>query len=59
MELTCDVHKWMRGYIVVHTNPYLAVSDATGKLKIEGIPRAGIRTSPGTSSSARRRAKWK
>jgi len=38
MELTCDVHKWMRGYIVVHTNPYLAVSDATGKLKIEGIP---------------------
>lgn len=38
MEVACDVHKWMRSYVYVHTNPYLAVSDLNGKLKIEGIP---------------------
>jgi plastocyanin len=38
MEITCDVHKWMRGYMVVHTNPYIEVTDKLGKLAIEGIP---------------------
>jgi len=38
MEITCDVHKWMRGYVYVHTNPYAAVTDKSGALQIDGIP---------------------
>jgi hypothetical protein len=38
MEVTCDVHKWMRGYVYVHSNPYLEVSDKAGKLRIDAIP---------------------
>jgi hypothetical protein len=38
MEISCDVHKWMRAYVVVHTNPYVGVTDRLGKLRIDGIP---------------------
>lgn len=38
LELNCDVHKWMRGYTVIHTNPYLAVTDAKGKIELGEIP---------------------
>jgi len=38
MSIRCDVHKWMQGYMVVHTNPYIALTDAQGRLEIEAIP---------------------
>jgi len=38
MSIRCDVHKWMQGYMMVHTNPYIEVTDAQGKLAIEAIP---------------------
>lgn len=38
MEVKCDVHKWMKGYVLIHTNPYAGVTDTSGKLRIEGIP---------------------
>lgn len=38
MEVKCDVHDWMQAWVVVHTNPYVAVSDASGKLVIDAIP---------------------
>jgi len=38
MEIRCDVHKWMKGYMLVHTNPYAAVTDKLGKLTITEIP---------------------
>ena len=38
IEFNCDVHKWMRGYAIVHSNPYLAVSDAKGQIALEEIP---------------------
>jgi plastocyanin len=38
MDIRCDVHKWMQAYIVIHSNPYLAVTDEKGKLIIDGIP---------------------
>ena len=28
----------MKGYIVVHTNPYIAITDESGKLSISRIP---------------------
>lgn len=38
VDVKCDVHKWMQGYIMIHSNPYIAVSDSSGKLSIDGIP---------------------
>jgi plastocyanin len=37
-EVKCDVHKWMDGVILVRDNPYVAITDADGKFKIENIP---------------------
>ena len=36
--VSCNIHPWMRAYLVVRDNPYTGVSDETGTLKIEGIP---------------------
>ncbi|HVR75447.1 MAG TPA: hypothetical protein VMT52_14020 [Planctomycetota bacterium] len=38
MEINCDIHKWMRAYVVIHTNPYIDVTGKEGKLKLEDIP---------------------
>lgn len=40
MKIKCDVHKWMEGWIVVHDNPYIALSDEEGGLEIDEIPPA-------------------
>jgi len=34
----CNIHPWMKGYIVPRDNPYCAVSDADGKFTIKGLP---------------------
>jgi plastocyanin len=38
IKFTCDVHPWMRGFVVVTDHPFFAVSGADGKFKIEKIP---------------------
>ena len=38
VEINCDVHKWMRGYTVVHTNPYIEITDAKGNAAIDKVP---------------------
>ena len=38
VTVRCDVHNWMRAYVVVHDNPYLGVTDADGVLLIDDIP---------------------
>jgi plastocyanin len=38
IKFTCDVHPWMRGFVVVTDHPFFAVSGADGKYKIEKIP---------------------
>ncbi|MCH9031893.1 MAG: c-type cytochrome [candidate division Zixibacteria bacterium] len=38
IEVSCAVHNWMKGYIFVHTNPYVAVTDESGKLSMTGMP---------------------
>ena len=38
LQLRCDVHKWMQAWVYVHDTPYLAVSDAQGKVEIDQIP---------------------
>lgn len=34
----CDIHPWMTGYVVVNSNPYFAVTDATGVAKLDLPP---------------------
>ncbi len=38
LEFTCDVHKWMKAWVVVGSNPYLGATDAKGALTIDEIP---------------------
>jgi plastocyanin len=43
VKLTCDVHPWMRGFVVVSAHPFFAVSGLDGAFTIEGAP-AGVFT---------------
>lgn len=38
MKVTCDVHDWMRGYIVVAENPYVGITGSGGKFEIKDVP---------------------
>jgi hypothetical protein len=38
VKLTCDVHPWMRAFVVVTDHPFFAVSDDNGSFTIEGVP---------------------
>jgi plastocyanin len=38
VRIGCAVHPKMEAFVVVHTNPYVAVSDATGSYTVTGIP---------------------
>ena len=36
--IKCDVHPWMKSWVLVSDHPYFAVTDASGNFSIEGIP---------------------
>jgi len=36
--IKCDIHPWMKGYVVVTDATHYAVSDAEGNFKIAGLP---------------------
>jgi hypothetical protein len=38
VQIKCDVHTWMTGWVVVAGHPYYALSDATGGFKIADVP---------------------
>jgi plastocyanin len=38
IKFACDVHPWMRGFVVVSTHPFFAVSGADGSFTIEHVP---------------------
>jgi plastocyanin len=38
LSISCDVHPWMKGYILVAENPYYAVTDSLGVFTISDIP---------------------
>ena len=38
VRVRCNVHPKMEGFVVVHANPYLAVSDSDGAYAITGVP---------------------
>jgi plastocyanin len=37
-EISCSIHPWMNGYLLVRDNPYFAVSDKDGKFTIKNLP---------------------
>ncbi|NIP87079.1 MAG: hypothetical protein GTO03_16555 [Planctomycetales bacterium] len=38
VPISCAIHPWMKGYLVIRDNPYTAVSGADGKFQIENLP---------------------
>jgi len=38
VQLRCDVHSWMAGWLVVQAHPLYAVSDASGAFKLDNVP---------------------
>jgi hypothetical protein len=38
VKLQCDVHPWMRGYVVYSKSPLFAVSKADGTFEIKDVP---------------------
>jgi hypothetical protein len=37
-QLTCPIHSWMKGYLIVKDHPYVGISNKDGKLEIKNIP---------------------
>lgn len=37
-KVTCPIHAWMIGYMVVKDHPYVAVTDAEGKFSLKNLP---------------------
>jgi len=38
VKVSCSIHGWMNGWIIVRDTPYAVVTDADGKFKIENVP---------------------
>lgn len=38
VPISCNIHPWMKGYIVVKDHPYVAVSDKDGNFEINDLP---------------------
>jgi plastocyanin len=38
IPVACNIHPWMKGYIVIRDNPYAAVTDSDGKFEIRDLP---------------------
>ena len=34
----CDVHPWMQSYVAVMTHPYFAVTDESGRFRLDNVP---------------------
>jgi len=37
-QVTCNIHPWMKGWLLVRPNPYAAVSNADGTFEIKDVP---------------------
>ena len=41
-QVTCTIHPWMKAWIVVRPNPYVAVSAADGSFEIKNVPAGEV-----------------
>jgi hypothetical protein len=37
-KISCNIHPWMTGWVVIRDNPYMGVSDENGKVTIKNLP---------------------
>lgn len=42
VAVTCNIHPWMKGWLVVRDNPYAAVSKADGSFEIADLPAGEV-----------------
>ncbi len=42
IPVDCNIHPWMRAYVIVQEHPYVAVSDADGNLEIKDLPTGDL-----------------
>ncbi len=38
IRVTCDLHSWMRGWVVVAEHPFYVITDAAGEFTLRGLP---------------------
>lgn len=38
IRVTCDLHSWMRGWVVVADHPFYALTDGAGAFELRGLP---------------------
>ncbi|MBK8251915.1 MAG: hypothetical protein IPK82_04520 [Polyangiaceae bacterium] len=38
VKLACDIHPWMRGFVVLADNPFFSTTGPQGEFSIEGVP---------------------
>ncbi len=43
VEVTCNIHGWMKAWVVVTGSPYFAVTDEKGNFRISGLPPGNYR----------------
>ena len=43
IQIECNIHPWMKGYVGVYNHPYFAVTDADGNFEIKNAPAGKYR----------------
>ena len=43
IKVVCDVHSWMKAWIIVTEHPYYALTDADGQFQLENVPEGNYR----------------
>jgi hypothetical protein len=38
VRIDCDLHSWMRGWVVVARHPFYALTDAQGRFRLDNVP---------------------
>jgi plastocyanin len=38
VRIDCDLHSWMRGWVVVAAHPFYALTDAQGRFRLDNVP---------------------
>ncbi len=38
IRVTCDLHSWMKGWVVVAEHPFYALTDGAGSFELRGLP---------------------